>query len=446
MLYAPTGTLEGRLRETDISRTSQVLMFACIAGGMLLRLIFPNDIEYKSDEAWTFAHVQADRDGAPWSWTGLSTSIGPPNPGFSLWVFIALGRLFDVSTPPELARTVQTLACLALIALVAFARLAIAESHREPWYWAAALWAVNPLAIVFERKIWPPSVLMLPMVGLIAAWWFRRNRLGAFLWGLLGAIMAQVHLSVVFLAAAIMLWTWWRDRGAVRWGAFLAGGIIGSLPALPWLFQLLTTPKESALQWRLPFPSFYVRWITQPFGLGAEYTLGFEHMRDFLSGPAVAGHPTYLIAALHLGLAVLLVLALTRAIRVAIERRQFWTAVLLRGSNPSETLMGAALWGYGLMLTALTAIGAGSHRHYLIVVAPLMALWAARVALDGDRPASRPFGRLIVLPLTCMLQLAVSASLLGYIHQVQVVRGEYGPTWQSQQSSLVKPEPQAEKE
>ncbi|HEY7297802.1 MAG TPA: hypothetical protein VH684_07690 [Xanthobacteraceae bacterium] len=412
-----------------------MLVFACVAGGMALRLMFPNDIEYKSDEAWTFTHVQADRAGAPWPWTGLATSVGPPNPGFSLWVFVALARLFDVSTPPELARTVQILACVALIALVGFARWAIDEAHREPWYWAAALWAVNPLAIIFERKIWPPSVLLLPMIALVAAWWFRRNRACAFLWGLLGALMAQIHLGVAFLAVAIAVWTWWRDGAAVRWGAWLAGGLVGSLPALPWLFELLTMSKGAALHWRWPFPSFYTRWVTQPFGLGVEYTLGWNHMRDFLSGPAVAGHPTYLIAALHIGLAVLLVLALARAIRAAMERRRFWTMVFLRGPDPSQTLMGAALWGYGLMLTALTMIGAGSHRHYLIVVAPLMALWTARIILDGDRTGSSAVGRRIILPLSCVLQLAVSAGLLGYIHQVQVIRGEYGATWQSQERS-----------
>jgi hypothetical protein len=446
MLYAPAEILEGRLRETEVSRSGLLLVFACIAGGMALRLIFPNDIEYKSDEAWTFTHVQADRAGAPWSWTGLATSVGPPNPGFSLWVFIALGRLFDAATPPELARAVGILACIALIAFLAFARFAISEPDRAPWYWAAALWAVNPLAIIFERKIWPPSVLALPMVALIAAWWFRRNHLCAFLWGLLGAVMGQVHLSVAFFAAALALWTWWRDGGAVRWGAWFVGGVIGSLPALPWLLQLLTTPRAAPGQWRLPIFSFYVRWITQPFGLGAEYTLGWQHMRDFISGPAVAGHPTYLVAALHLGLGALLVLALTRAIRVAIERRQFWTAVFLRGADPSKTLMGAALWGYGLMLTALTMIGAGSHRHYLIVVAPLMALWAARVTLDGDRPKSWAIGQRIILPLLCGVQLAVSAALLGYIDKVQVIRGEYGPTWQSQQSSMLNVGPGAEQE
>ena len=59
-----------------------------------------------------------------------------------------------------------------------------------------------------------------------------------------------------------------------------------------------------------------------------------------------------------------------------------------------ETLLAAAaFWGYGGLLTLLTFAGAGSYRHYMEIIAPLMALWTALFALWTDKGARRPFAR-----------------------------------------------------
>src|SRR5262249_25677707 len=139
---------------------------AALACGMLLRLGWGEDIEYKADERWLFEHARALLDGAPWPWIGIPSSMGPPNPGLSLWVFAGLDYLFGVKSPPDLARAVQLLNCAALFALVLFAVTQLSGAARERWLWAAALWAANPLALIFERKIWPPSVLPLAAVAL----------------------------------------------------------------------------------------------------------------------------------------------------------------------------------------------------------------------------------------------------------------------------------------
>jgi hypothetical protein len=99
--------------------------------------------------------------GCAWLWLGMPSSVNLPNPGLSLWVFAGLSWIFDANTPPELARAVQSLNATALVAFVVFAFAAIPKDRREPWLWAAALWAVNPVEVIYERKIWPPSVLPL---------------------------------------------------------------------------------------------------------------------------------------------------------------------------------------------------------------------------------------------------------------------------------------------
>jgi hypothetical protein len=60
-----------------------------------------------------------------------------------------------------------------------------------------------------------------------------------------------------------------------------------------------------------------------------------------------------------------------------------------------------------------------------------MALWCARLIL-GAEPARR--ARALIAAL-CLAQAVATAGVLNYIHRTQIIRGEYGPTWQWQQSN-----------
>ena len=368
--------------------------------------------------------------GARWPWTGLATSLGPPNPGLSMWVYASLGYIHTAPNAPDLARAVQCLNVLALLAFLSFAFAAVSRAARERWLWAGALWAVNPLAIIFERKIWPPSTLPLASVALIACWWNRKYVVAAFLCGLLCALMAQIHLGVVFLAAALFTWTWIYDGLSFRWAAWIAGGGLGALPALPWLAAVLQGGGEAALRWRFPIPHFFTRWVLQPFGFGVEYTLGYQHFLDYVSETWWAGAPV--IALAHAALVVIFVIVIMRAARAFFAAPRPGPRALFIGVSPEAVLVNALLWGYGGLLTLITMIGAGSHRHYLIVAAPLMALWCVRLVWSGERNSGRAQSRIIMMAL-CLAQAVISTGLLDYIHRTQIIQGEYGPTWRSQQ-------------
>jgi hypothetical protein len=140
-----------------------------------------------------------------------------------------------------------------------------------------------------------------------------------------------------------------------------------------------------------------------------------------------------------------LLVILVRAIRAARDDgwpglRQFLREFFL-GNSPETVLTNAALWGYGGMLTLLTAIGnTDSHRHYLIVVAPMLALWAVLAVMYGDRTSRRLRARAILLML-CVGQVILSAGLLSYIHRTAIIHGEYGATWRAQQPGFVTTKP-----
>src|SRR6185436_5974144 len=114
-------------------------------------------------------------------------SNGIPHPGMSIWIFFLLTKVFGTQSPPDLGRAVQIVNTVALILLAVFALRLVPRPEREPWLWATALGAVNPLAVLFQRKIWSPSVFPFFTLIYLVGWWYRHDRWGALLWGFTGA-------------------------------------------------------------------------------------------------------------------------------------------------------------------------------------------------------------------------------------------------------------------
>src|SRR5262249_48386049 len=146
---------------------------AALAAGAALRLAWADDVEYKADEAWTFVQARAAVATGDWPRFGMPTSVGAslPNPGLSVWLFVGLAHLPGTDTPQGLTRAVQLLNVLALLALAALAWRVVAPGEREAWLWALALAAVNPLAVLMQRKLWPTSALPLFTAAFLLGWW-----------------------------------------------------------------------------------------------------------------------------------------------------------------------------------------------------------------------------------------------------------------------------------
>jgi hypothetical protein len=407
---------------------------AALVIGAALRLVWAQDIEYKADEIWTFTKTQEVGRTEGFPWLGMPSSAAIPNPGMSVWVFLALGKIMGAEDPPTLARGVQLLNIAALVLLVGFIWLLVDPGEREAWLWAAALVAVNPFAILFQRKIWPPSVLPIFCLMFLAGWWRRERRGGAFAWGLVGVVMGQIHMSGYFFAAAFAGWVLLFDRQRVAWRSWLAGSCLGALPMIPWLATLLSRDGEESIhasrwthviEWK-----FWMRWVTEPLGLGLNYSLG-DDLFDFLRYPVLGGWPTYLVAFIHVLLIVaggtLLFGAAGRLWRDRGQGRDIWTG----RSSPSAFAQNAALLGFGGLLTASTML---NQRHYLIITFPLMFLWLARLALarQESQPGSLPHGRAL-LGAVCVLQALLSFAFLGYIHVNQrEIQGDYGAPYAAQ--------------
>ena len=128
-------------------------LLAAVAVGALFRLGWPQDIEYKADEALMFEWSRSVGSTTPWPWLGMQSGVGLHNPGMSVWVFALLGRLAGNGDPPALARGVEVLGVLAIVLVICLALRQVPGREREPWLWAAALAAVNPISVLYDRRM-----------------------------------------------------------------------------------------------------------------------------------------------------------------------------------------------------------------------------------------------------------------------------------------------------
>jgi hypothetical protein len=426
--------------------TSWPLWFAAaIFCGVGLRLVWPADMEYKREEAWTFERTQQVGQTEPFPWVGMMNSARVPQPGMSLWTYLLLGKLFDVHDPVELCRASQLLNVAAIILLAVFVVVAVPPGERTAWLWAVALVAVNPLAVLFHRKIWPPSATPIFTLLLLVTWWYRHGRRGATLWGLAGSLLGQVHPVGMIFAAAFAGWARLFDRRPIAWKHWFLGTAIGALPLLPWLWAMANAPaghhKPVQRLWHVCEGKFWTRWATEPFGISLHYALE-DDFGDFLSYPLIGGQRTYLVGLLHvILLGVAAAILLRGAWRLRRNRGNWFAAWIGRGSETAFTLA-AAFWGFGLLFT-LSAVPI--HRHYMTITFPLMFLWVARLAL-GDATASlfsdASQKRVWLNGNTWLLtlwftQLLITLSFLGYVHvNPREIRGDYGVPYRAQMLGL----------
>jgi hypothetical protein len=409
---------------SSISSRAIVGIAAVLVVGAVLRLLWPADMEYKGDEIYTFERTQNVGVTESWPWTGMNNSADVPHPGMSVWVFLGLAKLVDAHDPIALNVACMALNVLALLLFALIIARVVPRDEREPWWWGLALLSVNPLAVLFHRKIWPPSVLPAVGVILLATWWNRSRRSSALAFGLVAALAAQIHPGAFFFTAGLALWVLIFDRRSFRWLWAFGGGVWGSIPAWPWLYHLLFVAQRSASaksHWaKLLELKYWVYWFTEPFGLNLQYSLGTD-FSSFLRGPLIGDRPTYLVAGLHGLMLIAIAWVLMRFIYQA-SRTGNWGL----DRSPTGMLIGAVGIGYGLLLT-LT--GLPVYRHYLIVAAPVACVAAARAVLASF---AAPHARRMLGGI-CVVQAAVSVLFLTFVHNLdRPVRGDYGAPYRVQ--------------
>lgn len=405
-------------------------LIAMIAVGAILRTIWLRDVEYKGDEAWTFEHVRAFWNNHELPLLGMPSSANVPNAGLSVWIFIALSAFAPIETPLALTRAVQLLNVAAVFWLAVFAYRCVERSEREPWLWSVALVSVNPLAVLFSRKLWAQDCLPIFTIGMLLGWWCRGRWWGGFLWGLIGAVLGQIHLGGFFFSAAFVLCVALFDFRSTRWSAWSLGTVIGALPLAPWVWQILQQGQTaSPTDWSNLVPLFLGQWLRMALGLALDYPLG-NSFADFLSQPVIGGARTYLAVGLMALVCACFLALYGRLARRIVADRAATLPQFTDMRSKSILALTASFLGYGLLLTlTLRPV----FLHYYVIAFSLPALSLAWLARAGSAPtaASAAVGRWL---LSCLVlaQAGLTMLFLSYIHRVQVIDGEYGTAYGAQ--------------
>jgi hypothetical protein len=400
--------------------------------GAAFRLFWGEAIEYKADEAWVYRLVAEHYDEGTWTPVGMPSSQNVRVPGLSVWIFYPFAYLFGVDEPTAIARGVQLCNLAALMLLVLFAWRCVPAQERESWFWAAALIAVNPISVIYQRKIWPPSLLPIFCMLFLIGWWYRDRRWGAFAWGVLGTLLGQIHASGFLFGGAVLGATVLMGRRGSRWVYWLVGSVLGCLPMIGWGLYLLNRPdpvKDNFFAFnRWIEAKFWGHWATEPLGLDLRGILGKE-TGEFLGWPLVAGHPTYGAAILQV-LAAALGAGIVVLFAVRWWRRDPGAAATRQPLSSSALIVRAGFVCYGLLLTFAAV---RFYRHYLLVTFPLMALWLARLAIPvGLKGSGLSWSRRLLTEL-CIVNALSTTLLLSYLHtQGGAPLGAFGTSYEQQ--------------
>lgn len=374
----------------------------------MLRLIWPLDFEWKLDEKWMFAKAIRIADGRNhWPWVGMPSGAGAQNPGASVWPFAALAHV--TNDPAVMTFCIMVLNVIALWAMALWVQKTWREGDQPLGLWGVGLFAVSPLPVLFSRKIWAQDMLPILLVPLLWGHTRRKQFMGAFAWGAVGAVLGQVHMSGFFAAAALLLATLILDRKSAHWIGWFVGSCLASLPLIPWLMFLMSPAGNHVVSKHTLSLRFFGDAFLNASGLGLRYSLK-RHFESFLRGPEIFGVETYLTGVAHAALIAVAVVCAVLAIR---NRKSL--------DLPHDMRIHAlAIASCGV---TLHVVGLKVYPHYLIVFSPLLHILA--VWLLSQRRA--------LLWSACGLHLFVTATFLWFIHVHDgAPKGDYGVTYRAQ--------------
>ncbi|MBK9759679.1 MAG: hypothetical protein IPO90_06840 [Flavobacteriales bacterium] len=402
------------------------LFLAMIVIGCALRVIWPTDMEWKTDEKLLFSMAEdAEMKGAIPE-VGMGSGGGIMNPGMSVGVFALIAAITD--GPIGMVQAVQWINVISLLGFLVIAFFRYKGNEQKMWFAGLALAAISPLAVIFSRKIWAQDLLPAFAFLITLAHWHRGKWVGAFTWGLMGALMGQVHMSGFYYAFGLFSVSVLHDHfneKRIRWIPWLTGSAAGAILLLPWLQYLLHNEQNSAAHLsNIVQLNFFFYWLIDALGLDVYYSLR-ENFWEYLREPLIGSTPTYLVAALHIAL-VFLTAVVVRELYAFIRK----TVSGLKGvgsmraffMNMSATKlqMLAILVGIGVLfpLTGVTVV-----QHYLICTFPFMYVFIAHLLSKQER----------VMRAMLVVQLLVTLGFLWYIHtNGGAPEGDYGVNYRTQ--------------
>lgn len=408
-------------------KQQQLVIILLLIAGSCLRLLWATDMEWKSEEKWMFEQAQLVARGVvPLPIVGMQSGVHIPNPGMTVWWF-AMIAIF-AHDPISMVRWVQSLNILTIWLFFFFVFWQIVPQERKPWLWGLAIASVNPLAVVFSRKIWIPDLLAPFCFLVFLGHWFRKKLWGSFLWGIAGALIGQVHMGGFFLNFGLLLWTVWHNYKhqalpKISWTAWFLGTVLGSLPLIPWAWIVLPQIGHYTRSFvGLLVPKFYIHWVTTAVGVNLSNPLWKVFWQNFLYEPVIFGIPTYLMIPAHIFLFGIGWYPIYRFFK---SRKSSHTHV---SSSEVHSKLNFYIKALALGVGGVfTLSGINVQPYYIIVVFPFLYIWLASVYQNQVK----------LLVTIALVQLFITLTFLIFIHRTGGFPGPgYGIVYRLQVQQL----------
>ena len=397
-----------------------------ILTGIVFRLIWIEDMEWKGDEQTMFKVAQEAVETGKWPLIGLVGSAGIPHPGMHIWVFSVIALL--AHDPISMTRIVQFLNIFTIAGFCLFTVSRIENDQKEIWLWGIALASVSPLAVLFSRKLWVPDILPFFSLLVIIGHAYRRRGYGAFFWGFSGAIIGQVHMSGFSYALALVISTLLYERinrkdSVTKWGYWFAGSVIGSIGLIPWVIHLWVGSYSSSFKLLHVIANiilFPLLWSADALGIGLQYSM-HSSFWSFLKGPYINGIPTFGIAVLHF---ILVAIGLF-SFKLLTAEIKLWISRIKSGDAfKGLSLLDFYLYSFFFIMGLFTIFGGVViYAHHLIIIFPFIYLSVVKILY--------PRKKLILTMI--MSQLLITFFFLNYVHKHEgVLDGDYGKSYKAQ--------------
>lgn len=269
----------GQFVTSPWGRRDLIVLFLIVLAAVLLRLVNLDYMQFEGDEANNLAVAADFVSGRAFPLVGIPSSIGTYFP--PLFTYLMAIPLMFSRNPVIAAGFVALVNCASVGLCYVFCRRYFGEIVAIV---AAGFFAVNPWAVFYTRKIWPPDLLPLFVIGFFFSLFAvvcegRRKYL--LICSACFAAATQLHLSTIyFLVIAVLTLVWFRPK--VGWGTYLGGVAIAFSFYVPYLvFDLFNRGYDTKIYLHaLSLPSrFHPEALIAPFIFGS--TLGFMHFMDW---------------------------------------------------------------------------------------------------------------------------------------------------------------------
>lgn len=220
-----------RARRGDILTVLSLLGIAALA--LWLRWDRLDYTEYTRDQAWVLNRTYDWLAKGDFPLVGIQSSVGTAQGAIEIYLLaipVALSK-----DPRVAAAFVGLLQALAILGTYLFCS---AYFGRTVGLVAALLYAVNPWALQYARKVWTPNMAPLFTILFFSSLYaavVRRRRYQMALACLWSVVLVLIHPSAVYCGAlvAVVAVLFWRRLG---WRPFLVGTVLSGIVCAPYLW------------------------------------------------------------------------------------------------------------------------------------------------------------------------------------------------------------------